>query len=258
MTFVDLPDMPGGSGEGSQGPKGDPGETGPQGPQGVPGQDGAPGAAGATGPTGPQGIKGDTGATGSEGPAGPAGADGSGGATLAEVLLAVFPVGCLYTTTVNTNPASLFGFGTWAIFGVGRSIVGVAANGAAEVTSGSATHSHAFTQPSDHPALAHSAHAGATVANHTDVVNHVHVQSVNSGTTGGASGYTPDTSTGTSVASGYSTANPTSGGVAAQVHTVGQANPHADHAAQGHAGGAVADGATTPPVITAYIWKRTA
>lgn len=47
----------------------------------------------------------------------------------------------------------------------------------------------------------------------TAVVNHVHVQSVNSASNGGLSGYTADTSTNTSVASGYSTATPT-GGVA--------------------------------------------
>jgi len=43
------------------------------------------------------------------------------------------------------------------------------------------------------------------------VVNHVHVQSVNSAATGGLSGYTADTSTNTSATSGYSTANPTGG-----------------------------------------------
>jgi hypothetical protein len=159
---------------------------------------------------------------------------------------------------VSTNPATVFGFGTWAIWGVGRSIIGAASNGQAEVTSGSATHSHAFTNPDAHAALAHSAHAGATVANHTDVTNHVHVQSVNTGATGGQSGYTADTSTSGTAASGLSTANPTSVGVAAMVHTVGQASAHSDHAAQAHANGAVADGATTPPAITAFIWKRTA
>ncbi len=63
-------------------------------------------------------------------------------------------------------------------------------------------------------------HSGTTISDHashthtyTDVPNHVHVQSVNSATAGGLSGYTPDTSTNTSVASGYSTANNT-GGVA--------------------------------------------
>lgn len=45
----------------------------------------------------------------------------------------------------------------------------------------------------------------------TVVVNHVHVQSVNSGSTGGSVGYGYDASTNTSVASGYSTANPTGG-----------------------------------------------
>jgi hypothetical protein len=76
------------------------------------------------------------------------------------------------------------------------------------------THSHGTGT------LATSAHSGTAVADHashthtyTDVVNHVHVQSVNSATTGGLSGYGIDTSTNTSTSSGYSTANPT-GGVA--------------------------------------------
>lgn len=48
----------------------------------------------------------------------------------------------------------------------------------------------------------------------TAVVNHIHVQSVNTASTGSAKGYGYDASTGTSTASGYSTANPTTGGVA--------------------------------------------
>lgn len=73
---------------------------------------------------------------------------------------------------------------------------------------------------SAHSGTAVSAHSGTAVADHashthtyTDVVNHVHVQSVNSATTGGLNGYGVDTSTNTSTASGFSTANPT-GGVA--------------------------------------------
>ena len=45
----------------------------------------------------------------------------------------------------------------------------------------------------------------------TVVVNHVHVQNKNSATTGPLSGYGVDASTNTSVASDYSTANPTGG-----------------------------------------------
>ena len=86
-----------------------------------------------------------------------------------------------------------------------------------------AAHTHQVTSNVSldaHSGVAVSAHSGAAVADHashthqyTDVPNHVHVQTVNSGTTGGLSGYTPDTSTQTPASSGYSTANPT-GGVA--------------------------------------------
>jgi hypothetical protein len=83
-----------------------------------------------------------------------------------------------------------------------------------------ATSAHSGTAVADHAAHTHSVTSNVTVDNHashthtyTEVPNHVHVQSVNSGTTGGLSGYTPDTSTSTSTSSGYSTANPT-GGVA--------------------------------------------
>lgn len=217
-----------------------------------------------------------------------------------------FPVGSGFVSFVATNPASLLGYGTWASRGAGRVLIGVDAGQSAGDLLGAATHGHTVTQPdahaalshsgatvgnhtftqpgahSDHAALAHSAHAGATVGNHTDVTNHVHVQSVNSATTGGLSGYTPDTSSNTSVASGYSTANPTAVGVAAMVHTVGQASAHSDHAAQSHSahsggavdahsvgqasqhgaqshtGAAVATSAHLPPAIAVYLWERTA
>lgn len=139
-----------------------------------------------------------------------------------------------------------------------RFVVGAAAGANPGATGGSNTHGHGFTQPSDHAALAHSAHAGASVANHTDVVNHVHVENINTATTGGATGFPAlkDTSTSGSEATGLSTANPTSGGVAAQVHSVGQASAHSDHAAQAHAGGTVASADGRPPYYAiAFIIK---
>ena len=42
-----------------------------------------------------------------------------------EVLKKVYPVGCIYTSTVSTNPNTLFGFGTWSAFGAGRTLVGI-------------------------------------------------------------------------------------------------------------------------------------
>ena len=39
-------------------------------------------------------------------------------------LQAVYPVGSVYISTVATNPATTFGFGTWAEFGAGKVLVG--------------------------------------------------------------------------------------------------------------------------------------
>ena len=40
-------------------------------------------------------------------------------------LLGIYPVGAIYISTISTNPADLFGFGTWERFGNGRALVGV-------------------------------------------------------------------------------------------------------------------------------------
>lgn len=47
-----------------------------------------------------------------------------GGLTLAQVLAAVYPVGCIYQSEDPTNPATVFGFGTWTALGAGRVLVG--------------------------------------------------------------------------------------------------------------------------------------
>jgi microcystin-dependent protein len=58
-------------------------------------------------------------------------------------LLAVYPVGCIYTSIANTDPATLFG-GSWVAFGAGRVLVGIDAGqsefNAVEETGGSKTH----------------------------------------------------------------------------------------------------------------------
>jgi hypothetical protein len=41
------------------------------------------------------------------------------------MLEAVYPVGSIYISTVSTNPATLFGFGTWVAYAPGQVIVGV-------------------------------------------------------------------------------------------------------------------------------------
>jgi hypothetical protein len=46
-------------------------------------------------------------------------------APTANTVEAMYPVGAIYLSTGDTNPAELFGFGTWERFGNGRALVGV-------------------------------------------------------------------------------------------------------------------------------------
>ena len=66
------------------------------------------------------------------------------GTDVTEVLKKVYPVGCIYTSTVSTNPNTLFGFGTWTAFGAGKTLVGIDSGDAdfdtAEETGGAKTH----------------------------------------------------------------------------------------------------------------------
>jgi hypothetical protein len=78
-------------------------------------------------------------------------------ATTSFVLQHLYPVGSIYINAgVSTNPATLFGFGTWTAFGAGRVMVGL--NGSdslfdtLEETGGSkdatlVSHSHTVTDP---------------------------------------------------------------------------------------------------------------
>lgn len=49
---------------------------------------------------------------------------GTNSSTLAGFLGNVYPVGCIYTTVNSTNPATVFGFGTWVTFGAGKVLIG--------------------------------------------------------------------------------------------------------------------------------------
>jgi hypothetical protein len=54
-------------------------------------------------------------------------------------LAAAYPVGSIYMSTVSTNPATLFGFGTWVTYGSGRVLISQDVTYTAGSTGGSAT-----------------------------------------------------------------------------------------------------------------------
>jgi hypothetical protein len=201
---------------------------------------GPAGPTGDTGPEGPAGPKGDTGDTGPQGLTGETGPEGPAGSAFE------FPVGHVLIDTTNTNPATWLGYGTWAHWGAGRFLLGTDAT--AEVLAGSATHSHGFTPPAAHTGIIDHTHT-ATV---TDP-GHVHDEYRNSATTGGLDGWAAgDTSTNTPLITGYDTGSKVTG------VTVANASPAGAVASLTHTSGAVADGATAPLSISAFLWKRTA
>lgn len=142
-----------------------------------------------------------------------------------------FPVGYVLISTVNTNPATFLGYGTWANIGAGRVLVGLDSGDADFDTAGETGGAKTTTlTTTELPAHTHGV---------TDP-QHAHVENNNSATTGGLAGWgARDTSTNTSVATGYSTA-PASTGI-----TVDSAG-----------GGAAFS--RMPPYLVTYFWERTA
>lgn len=193
-----------------------------------------------------------------------------------------FPVGFVYISVDSTNPGTIFGYGTWAAFGAGRTLVGLDSGDtdfdAAEETGGAKTVASVGTNAAE-AAHTHSVTSNVTVADHashthtyTEVPNHVHVQTLPSTQAGNFACGTRDTSSGGTggspgtVADALSTANPT-GGVA----TGTTAGPNAtlthsptNNAVTSGAGSSHNHAYTgTPssvvqPYIVVYMFKRTA
>jgi hypothetical protein len=86
---------------------------------------------------------------------------------IANALQVVYPVGCIYTTTVATNPNTVFGFGTWVAFGAGRVLIGNGGGFTAGGTGGSAdavvvSHSHTASSSVTDPGHVHELLAGGS------------------------------------------------------------------------------------------------
>lgn len=151
-----------------------------------------------------------------------------GAVTLADVIDTLHPVGSIYTSVLATNPATLFGRGTWSAFGAGRVLIGndgatyptdegtggaatsaVSAHSGATVadhaalthagtavgtSAGGSAHTHtqgAVTQPSAHvftQPSGHSNHVFTQPSAHADNIAHVHGQNVQGGTTAATTG----------------------------------------------------------------------
>jgi hypothetical protein len=71
-------------------------------------------------------------------------------AFVAAAMAVLYPIGSIYSSTVSTNPNTLFGFGTWTAFAAGRVMIGNGGGFTAGATGGSAdavivSHTHTAT-----------------------------------------------------------------------------------------------------------------
>ena len=79
---------------------------------------------------------------------------------------AIYPVGSIYMSTVSTNPATLFGFGTWELWGKGRVPVGINTEdtdfNTVEKTGGEKEHTLTIDEMPEH---SHTFHANLAFTN---------------------------------------------------------------------------------------------
>ena len=136
-----------------------------------------------------------------------------------EVLKKVYQVGCIYTSTVSTNPATLFGFGTWVAYGEGEVLVGKAGSGTFDIagaTGGAETHTLITAEMPAHIHSLKSTSSSAEVPNYS----------------AGVGGYGPIRGQ----TDYYGSTDTAYGG------SVGSGNAHSN----------------LQPYVVVYLWKRTA
>jgi hypothetical protein len=156
---------------------------------------------------------------------------------IANALQVVYPVGSIYSSTVATNPATLFGFGTWVAFGAGRVMIGNGGGFSAGATGGSA----------DAVVVSHNHTASSSSSSTSSVTDPGHQHTYTAHLNIGASGpvslddrmplQTNNTSTATT---GISVSTSTS--TSTTVNTAGVSGTNAN----------------LQPYVVVYMWNRTA
>ena len=147
-------------------------------------------------------------------------------------LSTIYPIGTIYTSTVSTNPATLFGFGTWVAFGAGRVLLGDGGGYSAGATGGSAdaiTVSHT-----------HTASTSITDPGHTHFTTWNNINDFIQGSQSPGAEQSPDDIQGTF---NINTNSVTTGITAATSIT---------------SAGSSGTGANLQPYIVVYMWNRTA
>jgi hypothetical protein len=167
---------------------------------------------------------------------------------------ALYPVGSVYTNSSSAvNPATLLGFGTWAVFGAGRTVISQdGSTFIAGATGGSAdaitvAHTHTFSATSTAMSANASHNHSASDSGHAHGYQHIGTNGPYYQTTIGTGSY--DQSLGN-----YTTATGNAN------ISVGNTNTDHTHNVSGTTSstGASGTGANLPPYVVVYMWQRTA
>jgi hypothetical protein len=172
-----------------------------------------------------------------------------------------FPVGSIFSAVVDTDPATLLGYGTWERFGQGRVLVGQANGDLDFGTGGTTGGAKQFTPAGTLAAAPNHAHTYTQVPNHTHPVTitdpgHVHNQGLrNSGTAGTVGIQGASTANNATIAGGVPSAM--TGITAAAGNPAGGMAQATTDAAGGHTHTFTGTAATVlPPFVVVYLWRR--
>lgn len=171
-------------------------------------------------------------------------------------LQALYPVGTVYTNAGNgTNPATLFGFGTWVALGAGRVLIGAGGGYTAGSTGGSAdaivvSHSHTASSGTESANHTHSGTTGAMNSN----ASHSHSIGYTGNLFYSGGGGNPSTFWGAGSNQGTNATNTD--------HThnfsTGTESAAHNHAITVDSAGSSGAGANLQPYLVVYMWQRTA
>jgi microcystin-dependent protein len=164
-------------------------------------------------------------------------------AFVTSALVAAYPVGSIYMSTVSTNPATLLGFGTWVAYGQGRMPISADGTYTAGSTGGSATTTLSTTNLPSHT---HS--FSATTGSPSTSLNHQHYVGSNDST----AGYGGDAGNREFVQN-YNAGN----GPATYTNFADLSHTHSVSGTTDGTGSGTAV-TTISPYIAVYMWNRTA
>lgn len=185
----------------------------------------------------------------------------------AVILAAVYPIGSIYVSALSTNPATLFGFGTWSAFGAGRMPVGFDATqtefDTGLETGGAKTHTLITAEMPVHTHV-QTAHTHVQTA-HTHLQNaHTHIQDAHNHIWGQLAKWWADWVSGSGVYGlsseateyGGSSATATNQNTTPTNQNTTPTNQNTTPTNQNTGSGTAHN--NLPPYIVVYMWRRTA